>query len=298
MANFPGTDRDILTQKAYATEDQLIVRQRTHDLYSVPKVNFAEWVLDRIAWRGDEWVLDVGAGPGSYFDLLADHIPQGTLIAGDLSMGMAHKAAEHPKAGPILNFDAQALPFADKTFDVVLANHMLYHVPDVEQALAEFHRVIKPGGCLVAATNSQFNQPEFEQLIRRSYNFLGVAAEVDNMRAVEQHFNLEDGTMKLAHHFFAVARYDLPGAFVFPSLQPVLDYLNSTRALREPQLPRRVSWDDFMNVMGDQIQRLINHFGELVVNKLAGVLIATDSGVFAHDYVELLTHQDATSAAK
>src|SRR5260370_26286710 len=115
------------------------------------------------------------------------------------------------------------------------------------------------------------------------------------MRSVEQHFNLEDGTMKLGHHFFAVARYDLPGAFVFPSLQPVLDYLNSTRALREPQLPRRVSWDDFMNVMSDQIQRLINHFGELVVNKLAGVLVATDRRRFAPQYVADLTHEETTN---
>jgi hypothetical protein len=85
-----------------------------------------------------------------------------------------------------------------------------------------------------------------------------------------------------------VARYDLPGALIFPSVQPAIDYINSTRPLREPQLPRRISWDDFIGVMGDQMQRLINHFGELVINKLTGVLIATDGGGFVKDYVEKL----------
>ncbi|HVO43403.1 MAG TPA: hypothetical protein VMT34_12300, partial [Aggregatilineales bacterium] len=61
--------------------------------------------------------------------------------------------------------------------------------------------------------------------------------------------------------------------------------INSTRALREPQLPRRVSWDDFVSVMSDQIQRLINHFGELIVNKLSGVVVGTDAGSFAREYV-------------
>ena len=44
----PGTDRDTLMHKAYASDEALVVRQRTHDLYSSPKVNFAEWVLKEI----------------------------------------------------------------------------------------------------------------------------------------------------------------------------------------------------------------------------------------------------------
>ena len=49
-----------------------------------------------------------------------------------------------------------------------------------------------------------------------------------------------------------------------------------------------MAWDDFIGVMGEQVERLINHFGELIVNKLTGVLVATDSGAFARDYVEIL----------
>lgn len=293
MSNSPDTDRDILTQKAYATDDMLIIRQRTHELYSVPKINFTEWVLDRIEWRGDERVLDLGSGPGTYFSVLRRRIPEGSLTAGDLSMGMAHKAQQHVDAGTILNLDAQTLPFADASFDVVLANHMLYHVPDLDQTLTEIRRVLHPAGCLLAATNSQFNLPEFEQLIRRSYGLLGaIGSDVEPMHPTAHNFYLEEGAMRLSHHFFAVARFDLPSAFIFPAVEPVLDYINSTRALREPQLPRRIAWDDFMNVMGDQVQRLINHFGELVVNKLTGVLIGTDQGAFAADYVSILNRDE------
>jgi len=291
MSNLPSTNRDILINQAYATDEMLLVRQRTHELYSVPKVNFIEWVLDRVTWRGDERVLDLGSGPGTYFDLVRQRIPNGELIAGDLSMGMARIASDHPQAGPIINLDAQSLPFASGLFDIVLANHMLYHVPDLDMALGEIHRVLKPTGVLVAATNSQFNMPEFEQLVNRSFRMLGAGQEVEGMKSTVVNFSLEEGAVKFARHFFAVARYDLPGAFVFPALQPVLDYLNSMRALREPQLPRQVAWSDFMDVMGDQVQRLINHFGELIVNKLTGVIIGTDSGGFANDYTTLLKQE-------
>ncbi len=292
MMNFPGTDRDILTQKVYATDETLAIRQRTHELYTVPKINFAEWVLEHIPWHGDEQVLDIGSGPGTYFELINQRIPDGHLVAGDLSFGMARKAARHGGANLAINSDVQALPFADGTFDVVLANHMLYHVPNIDNGLAEIHRILKPKGALIAATNSQYNLPEFEQLIRRAFHLLGaVSADAEQMKPPEYNFQLEDGPAKLARHFYAVARYDLPGAFIFPTVQPAIDYINSTRALREPQLPRRIAWDDFISVLGDQIERLINHFGELIVNKLTGVLVATDEGAFAEDYVRILKEQ-------
>src|SRR5258705_1780147 len=140
MTNLPGTDRDMLMHQAYATDELLLVRQRTHELYSIPKINFAEWVLDRITWEGNEHVLDVGSGPGTYFDLLRDRIPNGELVAGDLSLGIASKAHQHPKSGYTLNLDAQTLPFADDSFDVVLANHMLYYIPDLNSSLAQIRR--------------------------------------------------------------------------------------------------------------------------------------------------------------
>jgi SAM-dependent methyltransferase len=293
----PGTDRDTLINKAYANDESLLVRQRTHEKYSIPKIDFSEWVLDRILWQGNEHVLDVGAGPGTYFNYVVPRIPDGWLVGGDLSIGMARRALDNAHemttSPAVLNLDAQTLPFPDHTFDVVLANHMLYHIPDIDRALIEIRRVLKPTGSLIAATNSQFNLPEFEQLIRRAYGLLGaVGPDIQPMLPTATNFHLEDGAVKLARHFYAVARYDLPGAFIFPSVQPALDYLNSTRALREPQLPRRIAWDDFMQVMGDQIGRLIKHFGELVVNKLSGALVATDGGSFAASYVERLNHNE------
>jgi SAM-dependent methyltransferase len=284
MANLPGTNREILTQKAYATDRALAIRQRTHEQYSVPQINFAEWVLSRTEWHGDECVLDIGTGSGSYFDAIRERIPNGRLIAGDLSFGMVRKARQKHRLDEILNTDVQALPFPRRTFDLVLANHMLYHVPDLNAALSEIHRVLKPTGTLVAATNSQYNLPELEQIIRRTYSLLGARnTEVELLRPYQ--FYLEDASIKAGRHFFAVARYDLPGALVFPSAQPVIDYVDSMRYLREARLPPNITWEDFITVFGDQLRRIIAHYGELVVSKLAGLIVASDAGGFVNDYV-------------
>ena len=55
-------------------------------------------------------------------------------------------------------------------------------------------------------------------------------------------------------------------------------YLESTRDMRESQLPDDVIWEDVMMIMRQQINQLIKHLGELVINKQSGVLLATDSG--------------------
>jgi SAM-dependent methyltransferase len=285
----PRTDHDILTKHAYATDEHLAVRYRIHELYSKPKIDFQQWVIETFNWHGDERVLDVGTGSGGYFYEVHRHTPKGNLIAGDLSLGMAKQARANAQGDQfetthVLTLDAQHLPFPAGSFDVVLANHMLYHVPDLGQAVTEIRRVLRPDGCLIAATNSQNTMPEFDTLTRRACTLLGFPRQ--EFKPDTADFSLESGTRILGKHFRAVARYDLPSAFHFPEVKPVMDYLDSLRAVREPQLPEAITWDEFMDKMEDQISRLIGHFGELQVSKLAGVLVATDNGGFAAEYLK------------
>lgn len=282
----PRTDREILTRETYVTDEHLAVRYRTHELYSRPQIDFHQWVLDAIDWQGDEWVLDAGAGPGNYCEAVNARIPDGRLVVGDLSLGMARQAQHEAECG-VLNFDAQELPFPDGLFDVVLANHMLYHVPDIDQALHELRRVLRPDGLLVASTNSTGHHlTEFDTLARRACTLLGYPKQ--KFKAPHTAFSLENGGLIMSRHFRAVARYDLPSAFHFNEVEPVLAYIDSTRTLHVFDLPDEVAWDDFMEVMRKQITRLIRAFGELQVQKLAGVLIATNAGGFANDYLTML----------
>ncbi len=284
-----STDPDVLARTAYATDEHLAVRIRTHQEYTHPPINFPEWVLDKLAWRGDERVLDIGTGTGNYFDLIRERAPDGPLIAGDVSLGMLRQARDHSDGvAHVALLDAQHLPFASATFDVVLANHMLYHVPDIPGALEEIKRVLRPEGCLVTATNSAVSMAEFDTIARRACTLLGYPRQ--QFIPAHNRFTLENGVRQLARHFRAVARYDVPSALHFPAVEPAVAYLDSTRDLRAPQLPDGISWEAFMEVIETQIQRLIRRDGELRVHKLAGVLVATERGGFAREYLARLNN--------
>ena len=86
--------------------------------------------------------------------------------------------------------DVQALPFADASFDTVVAAWMLYHVPDLDRGLAEIARVLAPGGQLVAVTNSELHLDEARA--RCGVSMVG-----------RMPFNRDNGEEILARHFAA-----------------------------------------------------------------------------------------------
>jgi SAM-dependent methyltransferase len=104
---------------------------------------------------GFERSLEVGAGTG-YFSLnllRAGIVREATCT--DISPGMVRALnANAQRLGlsvDTMRADAESLPFADHSFDLVLGHAVLHHLPDLERAFSEFHRVLKPGGRLVFA---------------------------------------------------------------------------------------------------------------------------------------------------
>jgi SAM-dependent methyltransferase len=277
-------DPDAL-RRQYCTDELLRLRKAIHDRYTVPQMDFQAWVLGRVQWRGDERVLDVGAGSGFYVERLRTLAPSARYVGVDHSTGML---AANPSAS-VAQADALDLPFPAASFDVVMANHMLYHVPDVDAALDEMKRVLVPGGLLLTATNSANTMPEFTALFRRAVLLLSNpgAATAPPLTPVHASFALENGARRLSRHFFAVVRYDLPQMLVFEEPEPALAYFASWRPMREPLLPPEVRWDDVMLLMREQITRVLDAVGELVVNKLSGVLVASDHGGFIAPYVTM-----------
>jgi ubiquinone/menaquinone biosynthesis C-methylase UbiE len=109
-------------------------------------------------------------------------------------------------------------------------------VPDIDEALAEIRRVLKPEGVLVAATNAEDTMPEFDTLSRRACTLLGHPRQ--EFPPIHRLFALENGTTRLSHFFKAVVRHDLPSALHFREVQPVLDFVNSLRPLQSAICPK------------------------------------------------------------
>jgi SAM-dependent methyltransferase len=139
----------------YGDAEKLRVRYETHARYSVVPDNFRTWVIEQCDIRPGMRVLDIGCGPGTYHTPL---LALGATVAGcDFSRGMLDEALAAARRNRyqvgLAQASAEALPFGDGAFDRAMANHMLYHVLDIDCALREMRRVVRDGGRVVMATN-------------------------------------------------------------------------------------------------------------------------------------------------
>jgi ubiquinone/menaquinone biosynthesis C-methylase UbiE len=159
---------------------------------------------------GEARIADIGGGPGWLWQQNAARIPVGWLVNHtDLSSGMVAEArANIARPGSAFDVvDAQHLPFADASLDAVVANHMLYHVPDRARAIREFARVLKPRGQLFATTNGDEHMAEIPVLIAAFNRLNG-----DILPAWPKlGFTLESGKSELERHFAQVKRYPARG---------------------------------------------------------------------------------------
>ena len=251
--------RQYLTEQQYKTDANLAARQSIY-AYQQPHVHLAPLALAEALSTGKESVLDVGCGNGLYIGELYARGHAGTVIGMDLSPGMIDAAHARVSRTPFLRADAEALPFPDESFDVVLAMHMLYHVSDRARGIAELRRVLRDGGTLLVVTNSDLHIRELDEIV--------VAAAGRSLPSNRLTFTLESGGEELAESFEFVERRDYPSELVITEVEPVLNYVRSMHAW--------VSGDEQLEGIAEEIARRV---GE-VVDRDGAFRVRTQPGYF------------------
>lgn len=141
---------------------------------------------------------------------------------------MLHSARPLAGSDSLLMADAQALPFPGDAFDVTLAMHMLYHVPDRALAIAELRRVLRPDGVALVVTNSQRHFAELDDLL---VECAAAATGVERLPVrTFISFTLENGERELARQFSSIELRTLTSELVVDVVDPVLDYARSMNA--------------------------------------------------------------------
>lgn len=161
-------------------------------------------------------VLEVGCGEGELAERLVREAGA-VVTAIDQSPRMVELARARGVNASAA--DVQDLPFEDESFDVVVAAHMLYHVPDLDRGLEGLARVLVPGGRLVATTNAADHLQEL--------------LELGGVERPELTFGAENGAQLLEPHFVAVERRDAFGTVTFRDIGLVRAYFGSSDRLAE-----------------------------------------------------------------
>ena len=199
----------------YATEENLHTRLSVwHPALDGrdPSTLALDAAVGAVAGREAPHLLDVGCGTGGFAARLALALPRAaTVSAIDQSERFVRLTRERGIDARV--GDAQALPFDDGSLDVVSAMWMLYHVPDLDRALAEARRVLRPGGLFVAVTNGDQHTAD----LRRDAGGAPLVTQ----------FSSENGEEALRRHFDDVRREDVATRAMFPDHAAAQAYLDT-----------------------------------------------------------------------
>jgi ubiquinone/menaquinone biosynthesis C-methylase UbiE len=261
------TDSQFIKDKQYGDSSNLGARIRLHEFYSTNTHNLFRHEFDLLlaTCGSNAQVLEIGCGRGDLWKRNLDRVPDAWHITlTDFSDGMLDDArsmlGDDAARFTWQTADIQELPFADNSFDVVVANFMLYHVPDIQKGLREVARVLKPGGVLHSATNENHHMREMEMLVEEA---------VPDYTYTPWHrsFNLENGAEQLEQVFDDVVLVRRDDALKVPDVQPIVDYLLSGTRLDTTD-------DSVIAELSRIIQKRIDENGHFYVTKSAGIFVS------------------------
>jgi SAM-dependent methyltransferase len=204
-------DSPLLVQWEYASEERLRTRNEAYRRL-VRGLHAEDVAFEAVAEVSPSRVLEVGCGMGEFAERVAREL-SADVVAVDISGRMVELTAARGIDASVA--DVQALPFEDAEFDVAVANWVLYHARDVDLAIRELARVLRPGGRLVAATTGVDHTVEVWRL-------------VGGEPTRDLSFWSENGAERLRKAFSRVERRDAEGTLVFPDARTLREYVAAT----------------------------------------------------------------------
>ena len=206
----------------YRTADRLNTRISIHEKYSTNPQGFGNWIVSHYDFKPGVKVLELGCGTGGMW-LGQDELIKRcrSLVLSDFSEGMLAAARETLQGYSTIEYrriDIQNIPYPEAAFDAVIANMMLYHVPNLDLGLSEVRRVLKKDGQFYCAT----------------YGENGILPYLCSLfdlpladSGLNHAFTLQNGEQILRRHFKWVERHNYSDSLAVTDVEDLVDYMRS-----------------------------------------------------------------------
>jgi SAM-dependent methyltransferase len=224
-----------------------------------------QWVFDQLRFSSSSRILDLGCGSAHLWLENLGRVPTGwDITLSDLSPGMVREARENLEDSlgnfEYLVIDVQSIPFEAGSFEGVIANHMLYHVPNIEKALEEIRRVLKPGGIFYSTTVGKSHLAELYDLVCQFAQDSNIWDEV-----LPEKFLLDNGEAVLSNHYKEVILRRYMDSLIITEAEPLVRYVQSM------MIEKSVLSASKLNEFVEFVTREISIKGSITITKDSGI---------------------------
>ncbi len=259
-------DFENVLKSQYKNASNIMARINLHKLYSTNKQGWFPWIFEQMNIKPGQRILELGCGVGNIWVENADKLaPDVSVTVSDISDGMLRDArreiGREDVAFSYVVCECEDIPFGDNTFDIVIANHVLFYCDDIQNACREIRRVLKPGGKLIAGTYGRQHMIEVSRLALEFDDRIVLAAE-----NLYQRFGKENGTQILKDFFEEVEWRQYVDSLEIKEAEPLISYVLSCHGNQNQYIAHR--YKEFRTFMKRKLA------GGFHITKDAGIFLA------------------------
>ncbi len=257
-----GLDKSLKNQ--YNNASNIAARIHLHNRYSQNKKGWFPWIFEHCELKSGMRVLELGCGDGTFWEENIEKLPVSVqVVLSDRSDGMLRDAKRKVSLDnnnfSFKAFDCREIPFADESFDLVIANHLLFYCDDISKVLQEIRRVLKPEGTLISSTYGAAHMKEVSELVSRFDDRIVLSSH-----KLYEKFGRENGKIILEPYFSHNTWCSYEDFLLVPTPESLISYVLSCH--------------------GNQNQYIVDRYNEfrLLVQKYTekGFRITKDAGIF------------------
>lgn len=225
LIHLTGMEKTLKSQYLNATN--ITARIQLHRDFSQNRQGWFPWIYQNCQIRPSMNILELGCGNGALWAENLQKLPSPiTITLSDISEGMLRDArrniGQEDSRFLFQCFDCHQIPFPPQSFDLVIANHLLFYCQDISQVCQEIARVLKPKGRFLCSTYGTKHMKEISNLVQEFDSRIVLAA--DNLY---EHFGLENGKNILEKHFSSVECIQFKDEIFLDQPEPLIQYILS-----------------------------------------------------------------------
>ena len=221
------TNMEKTLKSQYQNATNISARMNLHRLYSENKKGWFPFLYEQCNIKENMKILEIGCGNGALWTENAFRLPkQIQIVLNDISEGMLRDArreiGQDDTRFSYANFDCHQIPYDAKSFDLVIANHVLFYMDSLPKVLQEVKRVLKPDGYFLCSTYGASHMKEISELVTEFDARIALSAD-----ALHQRFGMENGECLLHSYFSEITTVFYEDALVVDQAEPLIEYILS-----------------------------------------------------------------------
>ena len=221
------TNMENSLKSQYRNSSNIAARIRLHSQYSVNPQGWFPWLYEQCGIQDGMKILEIGCGNAQLWTENRNRLPKElSVVLSDISEGMIREIRRDERLDAAhFSFgveDCQHLPYKPKTFDLVIANHMLFYCENIPAVLDEVERVLKKGGGFICSTYGSKHMKEINELVQEFDHRIMLSAE-----RLYERFGRENGKGILEQYFNEVVWLPYDDFLVIDVPEPLIEYILS-----------------------------------------------------------------------